>query len=619
MSPVRKHPKRLTAQDILFGDWPTVDVSGDSGMGKSCLLVQLILSAMRTGVATLVIDPAGDLVDDVEAHLPALPAAIRDRVVLVRAADPDHTVPFNPLQSVRTSAGSLVQRAWQAVKVEHTTMQVLAAWGELEQGVQGRPRLWKHLHLWFSTLAACGLGIPDVEHFFLPRSRIYTALTNLAPTAISRQDLAALNALKPAEAEELMSSAKTRLQGMLNNPFVVAPLSGGMPGVPAFNAYQAIQDGLIVLVHLGRGDDVLRDMDVQILANLWLSEFLFAAYSTPRPQRRHLAIFLDELNEFEASAPLLTRLARFGRKYLTRAVCAHQGTQFFVERTDSRLLNALVGQSGVRVLFRHTNPSDRRYFAEVLTRPNPWAVKHTLSQEQQYQDGNELMILNDESESWSDAQQQGSSAATGTSDQLTDSTGASQSRQSPPAAQERTVVAATQGQARARGSSQTDTASESQTQTHGGGRTRRQVLVPRMRSRKIVTSVQFLTRDEHLGLEENTIADLRVGQARVNFSGQPPLTVQFRLAQPPFIATPKFAAKKLAAVRAAYLAQDCYRNPTEVLATHERFSQEFAEAFLAARARQPEEPESPLPATPAQPPVQRPAVLPADSPFAEGF
>jgi hypothetical protein len=588
-------------------------------MGKSCLLVKLILSAMRTGVAVLAIDPSGDTIDDVEACLPALPSYIRNRVILIRAADPEHTVPINPLQSVRMAAGSIVRRAWQAVKVEHTTMQVLAAWGELEQGVQGRPRLWKHLHLWFSTLAACGLGIPDVEHFFIPRSRICNALTNLAPTAINRQDLAALNALKPAEAEELMSSAKTRLQGMLNNPFTVAPLSGGVAGIPAFNAYQAIQDGLIVLVHLGRGDDVLRDMDVQILANLWLSEFLFAAYSTPRPRRKHLAIFLDELNEFEASAPLLTRLARFGRKYLIRAVCAHQGTQFFAERTDSRLLNALVGQSGVRILFRHTNPLDRRYFAEVLTRPNPWAVKHTLSQDQQYQDGHDLVILNDESESWDDAHQQGSSAATATSDQLTDSTGASQSRQSPPGAQDRTVVAATQGRARAQGSSQTDTSSESQTQSRGGGRTRRQVLVPRTRSRKIVTSVQFLTRDETLGIEENTIVDLRVGQARLHFSGQPPQTVQFRLAQPPFTATPKFAAKKLAAVREAYLAKDCYRNPSDVLAAHERFAQEFAEAFLAGRALQPEEPESPLPATRAQPTIQRPAVLPVDSPFAEGF
>ena len=81
MSRARKNGKRLTAEDILFGDWPTVDVSGDSGMGKSCLLVQLILAAMRTGVATLVIDPAGDLVDDIETLLSTYKGKLDDKPI----------------------------------------------------------------------------------------------------------------------------------------------------------------------------------------------------------------------------------------------------------------------------------------------------------------------------------------------------------------------------------------------------------------------------------------------------------------------------------------------------------------------------------------------------------
>jgi hypothetical protein len=92
--------------------------------------------------------------------------------------------------------------------------------------------------------------------------------------------------------------------------------------------------------------------------------------------------------------------------------------------------------------------------------------------------------------------------------------------------------------------------------------------------------------------------------------------VRFRLAQRPYAATPKFAAKKLAALRAAYFASNHYRNPAEVLAIRERFAQEFAEAILAQ------------PATPQAAPVQRrlpspaspsPFTLPNDAPFAEGF
>jgi len=619
MTRQRKNYTRLTAETILFGDWPAVEISGDSGMGKSCLMVQLILAAMRAGVAVLVIDPAGDLVDDVEAFLPALPAYLRERVVVVRVSDPRHTVPINPLRISRTGAGPVLEQAWRAVKVEHTTMQLLAAWGEAEQGVQGRPRLWKHTYLWLSTLSACGLAIPDVHHFFHPRSPVYRALAQRAPDNISRLDLAALADMKSSEAEELIASAKTRFLAFLNNPLIVAAMSGGVAGIPAFNAYQAIQEGKIVLVNLGRGDDVLRDMDVQIAANVWLSEFLFAAYSTPRPRRKHLAIFLDELNEFESSAALLSRLARLGRKYLVRAVCAHQGTQFFAERTDSRLLNALVGQSGVRILFRHTNPADRRYFAEVLTRPNPWAVKHVLSQQQQYQDGHDLVTLVDHSESWNDANQRGASHAVGATDQTTRSAGTSEARQflaHTSGVAQRNVAATTQSEARGHGESQTDTTTESLTQSRGGSRTIRQVLLPRISSRKIITSIQFLTTDEQRVEEENTLAELSVGEAQVHISGQRPQRVTFRLAERPYAATPKYAAKKLAAVRAVYLAKDHCRNPAEVLTVREQFAQEFAEAILAQ------------PAAPQIVPAQRrlpssaaasPPALSDDAPFAEGF
>lgn len=628
MSPRRRNILQpLTAGQLLFGDWPTVDVSGDSGTGKSCLLQQLILAGMRSGSGGLVIDPAGDLVDDVEACLPSLPRSLRQRVIVVRAADPRHIVPINPLRIVGGSVDSVLERAWWAVKIEHVTMLLLAAWGELDQGVQGRPRLWKHVYLWLSTLAACLLAIPDVVHFFHLRSKVYRALAARAPDLFARVDLAALAEMKPADAEELIASAKTRFLALLNNPYVVAALGGGVASIPAFDAYRAIQEGRFVLVHLGRGDDVLRDMDVQILANLWLSEFLFAAYSTPRRLRRPFLIVLDELQEFESSAPLLTRLARFGRKYLIRGVCAHQGTQFFGERTDSRLLNALVGQSGVRVLFRHTNPADRRYYAEVLARPNPWAVKHVLTQDQQYQDGHSLTTLIDRSESWNDARQEGTSDAAGSSQQHTDTDGGSVARQilaHGAGSAERNVNATTHSAARGHGANQTHTVTESLTRSRGGSRTFRQVLLPRMRNRKIVTSVQFLNHDEQLGQHENELAELAVGEAQVHFSGQRPRRVRFQLLKRPYAGTPRFAARKLAAVRTEYLAANHYRSAAEILAIREQFTQRFAEAALASPAQSRPAPSQSVPRLPRQsaaPPrsvVARPSES-ATSPFGEGF
>jgi hypothetical protein len=66
---------------------------GKTGVGKSTLLLNLILGDIRAGRGTVVIDPRGDLITDI---LDRLPASYADRIVII---DPDQENPgcFNPL------------------------------------------------------------------------------------------------------------------------------------------------------------------------------------------------------------------------------------------------------------------------------------------------------------------------------------------------------------------------------------------------------------------------------------------------------------------------------------------------------------------------------------------
>ncbi|MFY1623618.1 type IV secretory system conjugative DNA transfer family protein [Micromonospora sp. WMMD735] len=70
-----------------------VHVVGKTGVGKSTLLLNMILADIRAGRGTVVVDPRGDLVTDV---LDRLPASHADRIVII---DPDQENPgcFNPL------------------------------------------------------------------------------------------------------------------------------------------------------------------------------------------------------------------------------------------------------------------------------------------------------------------------------------------------------------------------------------------------------------------------------------------------------------------------------------------------------------------------------------------
>ena len=69
-------------------------IIGKTGVGKSTLLLNLILGDVKAGRGTIVIDPRGDLITDI---LDRLPATHANRIVII---DPDQPNPgcFNPLE-----------------------------------------------------------------------------------------------------------------------------------------------------------------------------------------------------------------------------------------------------------------------------------------------------------------------------------------------------------------------------------------------------------------------------------------------------------------------------------------------------------------------------------------
>ncbi len=585
----------------LFDESGGIQISGDSGTGKSTLIDLLTERLARNGFGFTLLDPHRDLVQLVKHRCLNMGESVARRVIEIAPGDTSIITRMNPLHVDPTGLDAFTWRARITEKCGHMARIFLHAFGERD--FNSKPVLYKWLNAILLNAALLKLSIRDMKHFLAVGSPIYKALTRQVPDSLHRIEFAELEQMRPVDREEYIGSTKNRILGFLSGPPVDYALS--CADARALQPRRLIQDNAIILIDLSR-HSVLREEDQEIFANLWLMEIVHAIMNTPLQERVPHWIFVDELPVFRSSASLITDCLRQTRKFLLRWVCAHQGTNFFEDRTLDRLLHALVGQCGIHFFFRHIDPVDAKFFAEILGLPtfDPRRVKHTLRQKQQYQAGNELVILHDRSDSSTEGEEEGETTTTGTTNTegQNESQTASHTHTSGETGSDghlaKTISdarasASQTGSSSSKATSDQVGTSRSRSRTRGLTRTHRQTLVPILRWRDIVSSVQFFTADEQTGVLARQVATLPTGAAFVYHAGQPPAVVRFPWHPDPFAMTPKARAKKVQAFRNLLLRRDEFALPTtveaEILA--------FESAWLAQLQD--------LPASPAAPPPKR--------------
>jgi hypothetical protein len=280
------------------------------------------------------------------------------------------------------------------------------------------------------------------------------------------------------------------------------------------------------------------------------------------------------------------------RKFKTRVITAFQGVQPFPDRGDDRLLNALIGQCNLQFYFRHKNPVDAKFFGAIVKLPSIDLLKkkHVLTTPQQYQDGNELVVLTDETANWSDADQQGASQSDAVSDTQTHTNSANQSTAATDTRSEsiqRLADAVSRAHSNqtgsgssdavAHGTTRSDARNWSNTHTRGGGITRKTTLVPRIRTRDVVTSIQFYTADEQIIQAASDLTQYAIGTALLYIGGHGIAEVKLPLAGNPLRQTPQFAAKKLAELRKLVLVRGEFATPEQLFDQRRDFERQLVQ------------------------------------------
>jgi hypothetical protein len=306
-------------------------IVGASGCGKSKFMEFLIRQDIAKGNGFGVIDPHGDLVEDVKGYL-ALALSreeIEERVVLIDPTDERFTVAFNPLEKLEGVSSAEIA----AELVEAFKKIWIDAWGA---------RMEDLLRNTLIALIEAELTLDNLPRFLIDndfRENVLERVTH----PIAKRYFQRFNALAPRTREEWMESTLNKVNAFLSDDRIREIFSYEKS---SFNLREIMDNRKILLIKLDRGR--LKE-NGDLLGSLLMTKIRMAAFSrsdVPREKRIPFYLYIDEFQNF-ATEEFIDTLSE-ARKYGLVLIMAHQN----LSQLPKNLQDSILTNCGIQCYFR---------------------------------------------------------------------------------------------------------------------------------------------------------------------------------------------------------------------------------------------------------------------------
>jgi hypothetical protein len=302
-------------------------VIGASGTGKSTLLLNMIVQDIKNGEGVGVLDPHGDLIDQILGHVPE--ERLKD-VVLLDPADEAYPVGFNILR-----AHSEVEKNLLASDLVSVFRRLSTSWGDQMTSVLGNAVLAFLESEEGGTLA-------DLRRFLIEPDfrRAFLATVRDTEVVYFWQKEFPLLAGKP------QAPLLTRLDTFLR-PKLIRYMVSQKEDRLDFGAI--MNGGKIVLAKLAQG--AIGEENAYLLGTLLVSKVQQLAMSrqeVAESERRPFYLYIDEFHNFVT--PSMAAILSGARKYRLGLILAHQDLRQIASR-DPELANSVLG-AHTRICFR---------------------------------------------------------------------------------------------------------------------------------------------------------------------------------------------------------------------------------------------------------------------------
>jgi excisionase family DNA binding protein len=340
-------------------------VIGATGAGKTKFLEFLIFQDIVKGNGLGVIDPHGDLVEDIKGFLAASCekenySVLSKKVIIIDPTDPSFTVTFNPLEklpniSVPEQAAELIgafKKIWSnswGVRMEDLMRNSLIALGEAELSLCELPAFLTRRGFRKGVLAK--VSHPITQDYF----RRFDTMTDRAQIRWIEPVMNKINAFfSDNRISQLFSSPKS-----------------------SFNLREIMDQKKILLINLDKGK--LKGSS-DLLGSLLMAKIQMAAFSRseiPQTKRKPFYLYIDEFQNFanESFSVVLSE----ARKYGLSLIMAHQT----LSQISSELKSLILGNTGIQVYFR-INRHDAQLLAKEAFEYSGYELKDVSLHSRKY-------------------------------------------------------------------------------------------------------------------------------------------------------------------------------------------------------------------------------------------
>lgn len=302
---------------------------GKSGSGKSTFLKSLITQDIYAGRGVALIDPHGDLAEEIFSYIP--PSRSED-VIYFNPAERDHPVAFNVLHSVpehlRPLVASGVVGAFKNIWID--------SWG---------PRLEYILYASVAALLDCEntslLGVPRMLSDSDYRRWVVRQIRDPIVRGFWENEFESYD-------RHFLIQAISPIQNKVNQLFMAAPLRNVLAQVNTkIDPRQVMDEGKIFIANLSKGR--IGEDKTRLLGSLlstWFATVAMSRCDTLEELRNPFYLFIDEFQNFATGS--FASILSEARKYRLSLTLSHQ----YIGQLTRELRDAVFGNAGTIVSFQ---------------------------------------------------------------------------------------------------------------------------------------------------------------------------------------------------------------------------------------------------------------------------